>query len=78
MLLSQDLHNNDLDDVPTDFHDHVVGGHDDAGGQYFDVDSVDVDGSTPGWLLPVSAGIRSSVVTPRLNTSAFTAATSPG
>ena len=25
-------------------NDHVVGGHDDAGGQYFDVDSVDVVG----------------------------------
>ena len=44
MVLSQDLHNNDLDDVPTDSHDHVVGGHDDAGGQYFDVDSVGVVG----------------------------------
>ena len=28
MVLSQDLHNNDLDDVPTDSHDHVVGDHD--------------------------------------------------
>ena len=61
MVLSQDLHNNDLDDVPTDSHDHVVGGHGDAGCQYFDVDSVDVVGDDEddhnGWDQLATGGV---------------------
>ena len=61
MVLSQDLHNNDLDDILTDSHDHVVGGHDDAGGQSFDVDSVDVVGDDEddhnGWDQLATGGV---------------------
>ena len=62
MVLSHDLHSNDLDDdVPTDSHDHVVGGYDDAGGQYFDVDSVDVVGDDEddhkGWDQLATGGV---------------------
>ena len=61
MLLSQDLHNNDHDDVSTDLHDHAVGNRNDAGGQYFDVDGVDVVGDDEddhnGWDQLATGGV---------------------